>query len=242
MFCGKGMRRPTIYIAIIILTALAVSGRFLDVRGIRTLITQSKLAFVGRVRAVKPSGITTSLSYPTWEGVVFEWLQVDVEVLEPIKGTKKGDVVQTAMLSVDETKESPPMVNAPGMLEPIKGDKFLLFLAPTTRTNLFAALTAPYDDDQSIFRLDRSLGEYASYQEGKERPDSPFYDRHSLIWSLVDEGGQLIPAGAEQLRSRFATEIAATPSNRVVYLQWQTQTNAAGWMWDVPKAVSETNR
>lgn len=231
------MRRATIYIGIVLLAVLAVSGRPLDVRDIRTLITQSKLAFVGRVGAVNHSGITTSLSYPTWEGVIFEWLRVDVEVLEPVKGTKKGHVVQVAMLSVDETKGPRPMVNAPGMIEPKEGDAFLLFLAPTTRTNLFAALTAPYDDNQSIFRLDRSFWEYGSYRKEKEKPDSPFYERHKVIWSLVDEKRSIIPSGAELLRKTYAKEISTAPSNSVVYLKWQKYTNPSGWSHDIPKAV-----
>jgi hypothetical protein len=236
------MKRPTIYIVTVLLAALAVSGRLLDVRDIRTLMRQSKFAFVGRVRAVNQSGITTGLSYPTWEGVVFEWQRVDVEVVEPIKGTKKGDVVHTAMLSVDETKGSHPMVNAPGMIEPKEGDAFLFFLAPTTRPNLFAGLTAPYDDNQSIFRLDRTFWQYGSYREGREKPDSPFYERCKVIWSLVDDRGRIIPTGAELMRRTYAKQISTPPSNTVVYLQWQKYTNPSGWFHDIPnEGTYQTN-
>ena len=54
----------------------------------KTLMKDSQLVFVG-VKSLKPSGITTELTYPTWDNVVFEWLRVEVEVVEPIKGTKK---------------------------------------------------------------------------------------------------------------------------------------------------------
>src|SRR5712671_4750786 len=141
------MKRSMTVVVALGFLALTATGRFLDVRPVKTLVAGAKLVFVGRVKSVKPSGITTSLSYPTWEKVVFTWLRVDVEVLEPIKGTKKGGAVQVAMLSVDESKGPLPMINAPGMLEPKEGDTFLLFLAPTTTTNLFASLTAPYDDN-----------------------------------------------------------------------------------------------
>ena len=227
------MKRSTTLTILMALAALTAFGRILEVHEMKMLVAQSKLVFVGRVRSVRPSGITTGLSYPTWEEVVFEWQRVDVEVLEPIKGTKKGEVVQTAMLSVYESKGPRPMVNAPGMLEPKKGDEFLLFLVPTTRTNLFAALTAPYDDDQSIFRLDRSFWGYGSYREGKEKRDSPFYERHRVIWSLVDDSRQLIPSGAELMRKTYQKEIGMGSSNRVIYLQWQKYTNPSGWSHDI---------
>lgn len=224
-----------------LLAAVVAFGRVLDVKDMKTLVAESKLAFVGRVKLVKPSGITTRLSYPTWEGVVFEWLQVDVEVLEPIKGTRKNEVVQVAMLSVnvDKSNGHNPEANAPGMLEPKKGDQFLLFLAPTTKTNLFAALTAPYDDDQSIFRLDRRLTDYSWYQKDR---DTPFYQRYQVVWSLVDDAGKIIPGGAESMRKTYAKEIGIESSNRVIYLQWEKYTNPHGWFSDVPKGEgNETN-
>jgi len=236
------MKRPTIVTTLMLLGALGAFGRFLPVKDVKTLVAESELVFVGRVKSAKPSGITTSLSYPTWQGVVFEWLRVDVEVLESIKGTKSGEVVQIAMLAVDERKGPRPMMNPPGMLEPKKGDEFLLFLVPTARTNLFAALTAPYDDDQSIFRLDRSLPNYRSYREGKEKQDSPFYERHRVIWSLVDDARQIVPSGAALMRKTYAREIGMESSNRVVHLQWQKYTNPSGWSHDIPKETgNETN-
>lgn len=224
-----------------LLVALVAFGRVLDVKDIKTLVAESKLAFVGRVKSIQPSGITTSLSYPTWEGVVFEWLQVDVEVLEPIKGTKKNEVVQVAMLSVnvDKSKGHQPEVNAPGMIEPKKGDQFLLFLAPTTKTNFFAALTAPYDDDQSIFRLDRRLTEHSSYLQFQV---SPFDERDKVIRSLVDDAGKIIPDGVESMRKTYAKEIGIESSNQVIYLQWEKYSNPYGWSSDVPKGYgNETN-
>jgi hypothetical protein len=134
------------------------------------------------------------------------------------------------------------MANAPGMIGPKEGEAFLFFLAPTTRTNLFAGLTAPYDDDQSIFRLDRTFRQYGLYREGKEKPDLPLYERHKVIWSLVDERGQIIPAGAELMRKTYAKQISTPPSNTVVYLQWQKYTNPSGWFHDIPKeGTYETN-
>ncbi len=134
------------------------------------------------------------------------------------------------------------MANSPGMLEPKIGDPFLFCLAPTIVTNLFAAFTAPYDDDQAIFFLDRNYYKYSSYREGKMGKTSVFEERNALIWSLIDEAGKVIPGGAERMRKTFAKEITAPPSNRVVHLQWQTYTNPAGWMRDVPKESTNTHR
>jgi hypothetical protein len=146
------------------------------------------------------------------------------------------------MLSVHEPQDGSGMINSPGMLDAKPGDLFLFCLAPTSVTNLFAAFTAPYDDNQAIFPLDRNYRHYSAYQGGKEKEGSPFFERHALIWSLVDDSGQIIPAGAERMRSTYKNEINAAPSNRVVYLQWQTETNLAGWMRDVPKMPAETNQ
>jgi hypothetical protein len=238
----KKVKRLTVLAILMVWAALAAFGRVLEVHDIKTLVADCKLVFVGRVKSVKASGISTSLSYPTWKGVVFEWLQVEVEVLEPVKGTQKGHIVQTALLSVDESKGPAPMADAPGMLEPKRGDLFLFFLLPTIKTNLFAAFTAPWDDDQAIFHLVRGRWEYNSYREGKEQSDSPFYDRHKVVWNLVDDKGDLIPAGGEWMRRTYAKEIGMGPSNRVIYLRWQKYTNPAGWSHDVPMETGhETN-
>lgn len=240
----KTIYRPTLVAVMLVFAAFVAFGRFLDVKNMKTLVAESKLVFVGKVKSVQPSGITTPLSYPTWEGVVFEWLRVDVEVLEPIKATKKNDVVQVAMLSVNTNKSKGhrPQVNAPGMLEPKKGDQLLFFLAPTTRTNLFAALTAPYDDNQSIFPFDRGLPEYRWYQDRKVERDDPFYERYQIIWSLVDDSGKVISGGAESMRKTYAKEIGVVSSNTVIYLEWEKYTNPSGWSSDVPKgAGNETN-
>jgi hypothetical protein len=218
--------------------AFAALGRILDVRSVNALVADSELTFIGRVKSVNPSGITTHLSYPTWEKCVFEWLQVEVEVLEPIKGTTKGQLIPTAMLAVDESKGPRPMLNAPGMLEPKTGELFLLFLERTTKPNLFASLTAPFDDDQAIFKLDRRSPEYTWFHEGKEGTNSPFLDRHKLVWSLIDDTGALISNGVAMMRSNYAREIRKAPSTNIIYLEWVSRTNAAGWFADFPKELA----
>jgi hypothetical protein len=160
--------------------------------------------------------------------VVFGWLAVDVEVLEPIKGAHRGDVVHTFMLFTDP----PLMINPPGTVEPKNGETFLLGLAPTTRTNVFAAVTAPFDDKESIFRLDRSDPRYSSYRKGaiRRRLDGeilgePFKEQYSWVWHLVNDEGGILPRGAERMRKAFAKQIQMHTAPTVIYLQWETRTN-----------------
>lgn len=238
------MRKASAIVLLLVFCGLIASGRILQVLDAKTMFANSKLVFVGRVKNVKPSGITTKLSYPTWEKVVFEWLQVDVDVIEPLKGCKKGDVVHTAMLSIQGVTNQPGMVyliNQPGMLHPQKGEAFLLFLLPTPMTNLFASLTAPYDDDQAIFHLDGTDG--YPYRQDKLDTKSPFYERSVLIRSLLTESGEISPKGAELVRKKYATQIRKSPKKELIYLEWEKETNRAGWSTDVPKSfLSQTNR
>jgi hypothetical protein len=226
------MKRWTLLIGLTVLIPLVVFGRFVQAYNNKTLIQKSQLVFIGKIKSIKQSGIKTRLSYPSWEQTVFEWLIADVEVVEPVKGAPKGDVVQTALLSVDNTS-SPPMFDAPGMLKPEVGDMFLFCLSPTPLTNVFAAVTAPFDDDLSIFRLDRHEWDPSTYSEGMKD------ERVALIWSLVDDSGRIIPRGVQKLRKSYADEIRTKPTNDIVYLQWEARTNASGWIANFPKSQSD---
>jgi len=120
------------------------------------LFADAKLVFVGEVKSMKPSAINTTLSYIPYEGVRFQWQIVEVEVIEPFKGVQKGGIVKTAMLSIDELSPVQSMYSPPGMLKPEKGDIFLFYLAPTPQPNVFAALTASYNENLSVLALHRS--------------------------------------------------------------------------------------
>lgn len=230
-------------ITLVTFVSLATFGRILQITPPKKLIADSKLVLVGKVQSIKRSGITTTLSYPTWEGVSFQWLKVEIEVLEPFKGVRKGDIVHTLMLSVDKGEEVNRMYSPPGMVKPDQGDVFFLCLAPTPLTNTFVALTAPCDENLSIISLHRS------HQKSNGRD---FHTRilseneqFTLIFDLVNEAGKILPDGAARLRNVFASEIGTVPTNNVVYLEWQTYTNASGWRSDVPKGLilkTNTNR
>jgi len=61
-----------------LLITLMAYGRPFRIRDPRELIADSELVFVGKVQSVRASDIATPLSYPTWEGVSFPWLRLDV--------------------------------------------------------------------------------------------------------------------------------------------------------------------
>lgn len=229
------MRARILLIGAALLLALVAFGRPIHILEPKTLISNSKLVFVGRVQSMKPSGIWTTLTYPSWERVSFRWLRVEVEVLEPFKGVRKGDVVHTMMLSTEKPNDF-TMVNPPGMLGPDKGDIFLLCLAPTPRANMFAALTAPSDEDLSIIALHRTRLTH-DLRDSKKRLLSRD-ERFALVWSLVNEAGETLPGGVARFRDAYATEIQSTPTNIMTYLEWRGYTNSSGWWSDVPKGVS----
>jgi hypothetical protein len=238
------MRARILSIALIALIPIMSFGRGFRIIDPKTLIEDSKLVFVGKVQSIKPSGIATTFSYPTWEGVSFPWLSVNVEVLVPFKGVQKGDTVQVMMLSIlsGVNKEHRAMYSPPMVLEPDTGDIFFLCLASTPITNAFAAFTGPYDENLSVFPLHRSheTGEDSLRDVGKRL----FLDddqRFAPIWQLVNPAGDILPEGVAKLRDTYAAEIKKDPANHTVYLEWQAHTNAYSWVSDEPKGIYPTN-
>lgn len=201
---------------------------------LKTLLKSSKLVMVGKVTSVTPSGITTRLTYPTWNDVTFEWLKVEIKVIEPIKGSRKGEIVRTLMLS---TRGRGPMFNPPGMVNPKVGQYHLLCLLPTTFKGVYASLTAPFDDDQAIFLLDRSSWTDGStyYKDGKEVAFYAQNDKQHALWSLVDDQGSIQATGAKAIRKKYQAEIATpAPESSIIHLQWKKETSESGWQWNVP--------
>jgi hypothetical protein len=131
------------------------------------------------------------------------------------------------------------MINAPGMVDPKKDQTYLLCLLTTTISNVYASLTAPWDDDQAIFHLDRKSWVHDGatyYKAGKEVAFHEQNEKNSVLWNLVDDAGMMLPATAEEMRKTYANEIATAPSTQaVIHLQWETWKSASGWQWDVPK-------
>jgi len=197
------------------------------------LIATSEIVMVGKVKSVGPSGITTRLGQPFWENTVFEWLKVEVEVIESLKGTEKGTVVETYMLST--RGDRPP--NGPGVVDPKVGQYHLLFLRPTTSKGIYASATAPIDDNSAVMILDRTNRTYSAYKENPTvyGDGSSYGEFCRLIWNLVDDKGQIIPHGADEFRRKYKVEFATVPpKDAVVYLKWKTKTSDSGWKFDVP--------
>jgi hypothetical protein len=248
------MRAKVILVTLAILGTLSAQGRPFRIIPPKELIAKSKLVFVGRVNSVRPSGISTSLSYAPWEGARFEWMVAEVRVLEPLKATGRQDIVRVAMLSTESD-----LMNAPFMLFPEEGDIFLFCVLPTATTNLFAALTGPYNECLSIIPLYRvpsstddaenlikrsssvetkDLETKLRWHHGRTEPITKLLrdDQHfSPVFGLVNGKGDVLSAGAKRFRRSFAREIAATASSNVVFLEWETAISRGGWRSDVPK-------
>jgi len=232
------MRTRILFTALVVLVPLVAFGRFIQIIEPTKLIAEAKLVFVGQVQSVKPSGIATHLSYPTWDGVSFPWLSVRMKVLAPVKGVRKGDVVQVMMLSIADNGKQ-PWYCPPEVLEPDQGDIFFACLGPTPITNAFAALTGPYDENLSVLPLHRS------HETNTDSTEADYLlsndKRFALIGSLVTPAGELLPDRVAKLRRRYVREISITPTNDLVYLEWEAYTNEHGWSTDVPKGFSPTN-
>ncbi len=226
------MKSPTLCSLVILLSAVTCGARPVRCLEMNALVEQSALVFVGTVKSIKPSGIKTELSYVPWERVVFEWLKVEVEVVEAVKGTKNRAVVNTLMLS---TRATPPM--APGMVYPKLGQNYLLCLLPTTFEGCYASLTAPYDDNQGIFLLDRKSWTNGTtyYNDGKVVAFQQQSEKNAVLWSLLDDDGRVDPGSVELMREKYKTEISKpAPKDAVVYLKWKKEKSPGGWQWDVP--------
>lgn len=233
------MKSLTLTFLLLILGVVNAGARAVRVLDMKSLVSGSQMVLVGKVKSVKPSGITTTLAYPTWDDVVFEWLSVELDVIEPIKGARKGAIVRTLMLS---TRGSVPLINAPGMVDPKVGQHHLLCLLPTKFKGVFASITAPFDDDQGIFILDRSHWEYGPYRKNPRSFDRipEFGERYKAIWSLVNEKGEISSRGAEHLRKKYKAEVATpAPRNAVIHLEWKKETSESGLQWNVPADGNE---
>ena len=235
------MKARILLVTLLALIPLMAFGRLFQIVDPKKLIADSRLVFVGKVASVESSGIATPLSYPTWEGVSFPWLKVKMQVLVPFKGVQQGDIVAVMMLSIKKSEEASLMVSPPEVLEPDPGDVFFLCLGPTLMTNSFAAITAPYNEDLSVFPLHRSreTSGFSSRDDGKRLLLND--QRFEPIRWLVNEAGEILPDGAAKLRVTYKAEIKKAPKNVTIYLEWQACTNAYGWISDVPKGFCPTN-
>jgi len=234
------MKLRILIITLLALIPFMALGRMFQIIDPKKLIADSKLVFVGQVRSVTASGIVTRLSYPTLEGVSFPCLTVEMEVLAPFKGVRKGDVVRVMMLSIAKSEKAQFMYSPPEVLEPDKGDIFFLCLDLTQITNVFAAPNGPYDENMSVSPLHRrnKISTFNSRDDGRELLLDD--KRSALIWNLANQAGEIMPDGVAKLSNTYAAEIGKASTNEMVYLEWKACTNSNGWISDVPKGFCLT--
>ena len=148
-------------------------------------------------------------------------------MVESLKGMKKGKKIRVFMLSAPG---GGPAFNPPGMLDVKEGNHLLMFLLPTTKEDIYAAMSAPWDDDQAIFILDR--------KDGVDNLTSG--EMIKLIPTLVDAQGRVLPGGIDKLRDKYEKQLAVKPAKTaVIHLKWKTMTTDEGWQWDVPDGAKE---
>ena len=225
------MRKALLILFVAFLRPCLISAREVPMPSMGELFAKAATVFVGRVKSIESSGLTTTGSYPTWQGITFEWLVVDSEVIEPLKEAGKGHLIRTLMLSV--RKEAKPsavphrIMNGPGMVRPEKGRLYLFCVVPTNISNAYVAVTAPWDDDAAVFLLDRGAPQYSEWRKRPDKridPNDPFKslrERDATVWTLVDDEGSLSSTGAEQIRTEYQLDLAkASPA--IVRLRWPT--------------------
>jgi hypothetical protein len=227
------MRRSSLFVAILLFAAFQPTrtfARFLWSVSLNDLMEKSALVFVGEIQTVKPSGITTELTYPEWTGAVFEWLDLKVQVREAVKGASKDNVVDVLVLSTQSK-----LGNAPGFIFPKKGQRYLFCLLPTTVTNKYAAFTAPFDENKSIFTEDRTYWEYPRLDNPNNR------SAYATLKKYMDKDRGFTAESIARLRKAYKKEIETpTPANAVIHLKWKTHTNASGWQSNVPDDAAES--
>ncbi len=206
-------------------------ARMMEMPGFTVLAKECTHVFAGKIVSLDRSGIQTPLFYPSWQKVLFEWLKVKVEVTENLKGAKQGEIVDVALLAIATNSQSQPMFDGPTRIEPVKGDKYLFCLVPTTTSNLFASYTAPFDDANAIFALNKSKGDDSFDDKDPQRRNDPDVENRRVIRTLNERGGE----GPGKIRKEYRNELTASPGERMVYLQWESRTNAAGWVANFPK-------
>jgi hypothetical protein len=236
------MKAAAFLAAVVILAAHPADGRLFQIVPPAELVAKSKLVFLGSVKSVRPSGITTKLSYVAWHGATFHWMIADVQVIEGFKGTQKGRAVQVAMLSTDQD-----LINPPFMLRAEKGDVFFFCVLPTPATNLFAALTAPNNESLSVIALYRA--KHSAEPQSSAEAIKDFNDnllradkRFSPIFDLTDSRGRVVAKSADRLRGAFAAELATRGATNVMHLEWETAISLGGWQSDVPKGFTNSMR
>lgn len=216
--------------------AQATFGRAVRKPTVPQLFELASLAVTGEVTKVEPTGIETSLSYPTLNGIAFQWLRVTCKVGTVLKGKYTAENISVGMLAVRKSVTH-EMFNGPLMLEPKVGANYAMFLAPSSMPDFYVSLLAPYDESNAIFSLDRKEREYdaGTYTSMSPEYRKQWQEKKDLVWSLTSWVGGLSKSGAEEVMKQYRVQIAIPGKAVIIPLEWKKHTNTNGWSWDVPK-------
>lgn len=221
----------TVIISILLGIAQLAYARAVREPSVGQLFEAAPLAVTAEVTSVTPLGIETTLGYPTMHGATFQWLRVSCRVAAVIKGEFHHESIDVAMLAV---KSGHVLFNPPLMLSPANGNKYVMFLAPSSQTNVYASILAPYDESNAIFILDRQSREYDFSSVVDRDYMKQCMEKKEFVWSLVGEDGQLPKTGLKDVTKRYKSQLDMKSQNFTIALEWKVQTNAAGWSIDVP--------
>jgi hypothetical protein len=229
-----------VYTPMLLLLALveAAFARAVREPPVPKLFELAHLVLVGEVTGIRPFGITTTLSYPTLQGVTYQWLRVDVSVYGILKGTNAGHTVSVAVLA---PLSGTSLGDDPAMVSPKKGDSFIFFLAPSSVQPLYASMLAPYDEANAILPLDRHSPAYDFSGIVSKDYLKHCQEKKALAWALVDWNNNFLPKGLDAVRTKYKKEIQTPPQVYKITLEWKSYTNAQGWSWDVPKDSKVTS-
>ena len=207
------------------------------------LCSNAAAVVVAEVESIKSSGIETTFSYPTFSQATFHWLHVRMKVLGHLKGPATTNHIDVAMLAV---LKGEAIINSPLMLYPKNGQKYIMFLAPSSKEGMWVSFFAPYDEENAMFLLDRQAQLYdmsgvSTNPAFKDYRDERQEER-DMVWSMVDANGKIQTKGIEKFRARYRRELEVTATPKPIPLQWEKYTNPGGWSFDVPKGSQPTNR
>ncbi|MFA6545923.1 MAG: hypothetical protein WCS99_16005 [Limisphaerales bacterium] len=230
--------KPLVILSLVLSLVQVASARAVRDPTIPELFELAPLAVTGEVLKIEPTGIETSLSYPTLDAIVFQWLRVTCNVGSVLKGKHTAATINVAMLAVRKSGAHAGMNNGPLILEPKVGTLYVMFLAPSSTLGLHASLFAPYDERNAILILDRKDREYddtGSYMSPDYR--KKWQEKKDLVWSLTSLVGGLSKSGAEAVIKQYKAQIARPGKAVTIPLEWKKHTEPSGWGWDVPKDV-----
>jgi len=229
-----------IYLGILLVFGIAqvVHARAVLNPPVGQLFEDAPLVVTGEVTSVAPLGVETTLSYPTVHGFKFHWLRVTCKVRALLKGDYPKGSIDVAMLAV-ELQPGDWLVNGPLLLSPAEGQKYVMFLAPSSKKDVYVSLLAPYDEENAIFILDRRSTKYDYSHVVDDSYLKECMEKKALVWSLVGEDGQLSKTGPTDVATTYKAQIEKKGKSDSIALEWKIRTNDQGWSVDVPKDAHE---